>query len=102
MSLKYIIVLLFLQFLQGESRGAGVRDEADLIQGIVPLETEKLTLNYVIESDTITFILNAVTKGWVGFGFTSGTGMESADIFMGGVMPNGQLYGKVRHNHNIF
>ncbi|XP_035708310.1 DBH-like monooxygenase protein 2 homolog [Folsomia candida] len=60
---------------------------------------EKIWLNWTVNevTKTITFELEAETLGWVGFGISPQGGMTGADIFIAGVLPNGDHYSSDRH-----
>jgi len=56
------------------------------------IDLPKIIIGYSITGDNITFDIVAETTGYVGIGLSNNTGMTNADIFIGGVHPDGSLY----------
>ena len=58
-------------------------------------ESATVTLHWNVDWDskTVTFAVEALTTGWVGFGISAGRGqMIGADIVIGGVADDGKHY----------
>lgn len=61
-----------------------------------------LAWEYDESSQIISFELEVATEGFVGFGISPSGSMTGADIFIGGVLPNGTAYGAVSINLNYY
>ncbi len=48
------------------------------------------------KTDTISFLVEVKTKGWVGFGISPNGGMKNSDIVIGWVTDDGKTYFHVR------
>ena len=61
-----------------------------------------VSYHYNESADTLEFLVEVRTTGWVGFGFAlnAPTGMQNYDVAVGGVLSNGSGYLKVRSIYN--
>ena len=56
-----------------------------------------LKWNTDYESESITFLVEVKTKGWVGFGISPNGGMKNSDVVIGWITGEGTTYFHVCH-----
>ncbi|EPQ13200.1 DBH-like monooxygenase protein 2 [Myotis brandtii] len=99
MACDLLFRLLLLMVLAAPSRGnhLGPTSRLRYSRFLDPSNVIFLRWDFDLEAEMITFELQVRTAGWVGLGVTNGYTFVGADLVVGGVLPDGNVYFSDQH-----
>lgn len=104
MACDLLFGLLLLMVLAAHSQGnhLGPTSRLRYSRFLDPSNVIFLRWDFDLEAEMITFELQVQTDGWVGLGVTNGYTFVGADLVVGGVLPDGNVYFSVSWRVTFF